>query len=66
MPKTIGWSNEEELYFMEEEIGRGYFEQKPIGEKQEFRAIMVSHWLSCWGSQFLVGDAMYIFPCRGL
>lgn len=27
-----------------------------IGEKEEFRLIMVSHWLNCWGSLFLVGD----------
>jgi len=38
----------EERYFMEEkeEVGRGCFEQKSLGEKQEFRVMTVSHWQS--------------------
>lgn len=51
-PKTIGWFNKGEGYFMKEDIGRSCFEQKSIGEKQEFRAIMVSYWLS-WQVNFL-------------
>ena len=44
-----------------EEVGRGCFEGKSIGEKQEFRVMMGSHWLSCRDSQFLIRDTMYIF-----
>lgn len=29
----------------------------------ELRQMPVSHWLSCWGAGFLVGEAMYIFSC---
>lgn len=46
--------------------GRGYFEQKSFGEKEEFRVMRVSQGLSCRGGQFLIGNAMYIFPCWGL
>lgn len=49
-----------------EEVGRGCFEEKSIGEKQEFRLMMVSHWPSCLGSQFLLGDAMSTVSCWGL
>ena len=38
---------------MEEEVGRGCFEQKSVGEKQELRELIVSHWLSCSGSRYL-------------
>lgn len=56
-------SLKEECYFMEikEEVRRGCFEGKPIGE--EIRVIMVSHWLSCRAHSFLVADAMDIFSC---
>lgn len=43
-----------------EEVERGSFGQKSNGEKQEFRAMKVSHWLSYRDRLFLVGDAMYI------
>ena len=33
----------------EEEVGRGCSEQKFVGEKQEFRVMVSSHWLS-WES----------------
>ena len=36
-------------------------EGKSAGEKREFRVMMVSHWLSCGSSGFLVGDAIHIF-----
>lgn len=50
-----------------EESGRGCFECKSIAEKQDFRVMTVSHWLSCkGGGRFLAGDAMYIFPCWDL
>lgn len=52
----------EELYFMEEEVGRGWFEPKSVGEKQHFMVMTISHWLSCRDNQFLVGDAVCIFP----
>ena len=51
--KTIGKPHKgEERYCMEkeEEVGRGCFEQKSLGEKLEFRVMMVSHWLTCWSS----------------
>ena len=48
-----------------EELGRDCFEQKSIGEKQEFR-VMMARWLSCRGSGLLVGDAVRIFPCWDL
>lgn len=42
-PKIKG----EEPYFIEgKKVGRGCFEQKSIGKKQEFRVVTVSHWLS--------------------
>lgn len=34
-----------------------------VGEKQESRVMMVSHWLSCRGSQFLIGEGRF---CWGL
>lgn len=37
-----------------QEVERGGFEGNFTGKKQEPR-------VSCWGSQFLVEDAMYIF-----
>lgn len=40
-----------------------YFEEKPIGEKQELRVMSVPQWLSCKASRFPVGDAMYSSPC---
>lgn len=55
--------NKGEHYVMEkEEVGRG-LEQKSIGQQQEFILMMVSHWLSCRGSQFLVEAAMYTTLC---
>lgn len=42
-------------------LGGLVFELKSVGEKQEFRVMMVRHWLSYWGSQFLVGDAVSCF-----
>lgn len=41
-------------------LRRGCFGQKSNGEKQEFRVMVVSHWLSCRDYSFLVGDAMYL------
>ena len=49
-----------------EEGGRSCFEQKSIVKKWQFRVMVVSHWLNSWGSQFLGGDAMYIFFCWDL
>lgn len=40
-----------------EEVG-SCFEQKSIGERQEFREMKVSRYLSCRAGGFLVGDAM--------
>ena len=36
-------------YFMEKrgDVARGCFESKSLGEKWEFRVMMLSHWLSC-------------------
>lgn len=51
---TIGKSGKSgEHYFMEkkEAVGRACFEQKSIGEKQEFKVMRVSHWLSFRGGQ---------------
>ena len=45
----------------EEGVGSGYFERKSIGGKCKFKVIIVSHWVSCRASQFLIGGAMYIF-----
>ena len=57
--KAIGKSNKQRRgsYFIEkeEEVGRGYFEQKSIGKKQDFRVVTFSNWLCCWGSGFLLG-----------
>ena len=44
----------------EEEVGRAWFEGEHTGERQALGVMMVSHWLSGWGGQFLVGDAVYI------
>ena len=41
----------------------GLLERKSIGEKQELKVRMVSHWWSCWRGLFLVGDAMFLSPC---
>lgn len=41
-------------------VGRGYFEQKSIGEKQEFVLAELG------ATPFLVGDAKYIFSCWDL
>lgn len=49
------------LFYREKEVGSDYFERAL--EKCEFRVIMVSHWLSYWGGQCFIGDAMYIFSC---
>ena len=46
-----------------EEVGKDCFERKSTGEKQEFRVNVVSLCLSCWGGQFLVGNAVHIFSC---
>ena len=48
------------FYGEKEDFGRSCFEQKSIDGKGEFRAVTVSHWLSCWASPFLVEGAMYI------
>lgn len=45
-----------------EGIGRCCFKGKSLGENQEFRVLMVSHWLSCRGGQFLIGDAICSVP----
>ena len=37
-----------------EEVGEGCCERKSLREKQEFRVMMVSYWLSCWGKRFNV------------
>ena len=60
-----GPTNEEGQYFMEkkEEVKETCSEGKPTGKKQGFRVMMVSHWLSCRGSQFLVEAAMYTTLC---
>ena len=65
--KTTGNSHKaEECRFREKKkVGRGCFEWKSIGEKQEFGVRVVSLWLSCADSQFLIGDAMYIFSSWG-
>lgn len=50
--KTIGKSNKHGRgNFMEkwEEAVKGCF-GKSAAEKQEFRLMVVPHWLSCWGS----------------
>lgn len=56
MAKAIGNSNtkRKECCFMEkkDQVGRGCFEPKSTGEKQEFREI-VSLWLSCGIFEFL-------------
>lgn len=40
--RLVQTNQDEDLYFMEkEEVGRGCFELKSIGEKQEFRAVPV-------------------------
>lgn len=46
-------------------VGRGFLAENPL-EKTEFREMVVSHWLSCWGCQVLVGDAMSLVSCWGL
>lgn len=43
-----------------EEVGRGYVEQKSIGEKQEFTLAELGD------APFLVGDAQYISSCWDL
>lgn len=48
-----------------EEIGRGCFEGKSVGIKQDLWVMRVSHWLSCRGNKFLREDAMYIFLSVG-
>lgn len=56
----------EERYFMErEEVEKGCSECKSIGEKKEFRVMMVSHGLSCRGRLFVVEYSMYICSCWG-
>lgn len=52
----------EERYFMEKgrKLGGVVLKESPVGDKQELRALTVFHWLSCWGSQSLVGDAACI------
>lgn len=50
--KTIASAaNRKERYFggKKEDVMRGYFKGWSIGEKQEFRVMMIFHWLSCWG-----------------
>lgn len=66
--KTTGKSHKADgCYCMEkkEKVGRGCFERKSMGEKQEFRVTVVSPWLICRGSGFLIGDTMYIFSSWG-
>jgi len=64
-PQASPTKKGEESGFMEkeEDIGKGCPEPKSTGEKQEFRARMVPHWLSCWGRGFLVGEAASVLPC---
>lgn len=50
----------------EEEVGGVYFKGKSTGENHKLGVIVVSHWLSCRGSQFLIGGAMDILPFGGL
>lgn len=45
-----------------EQVGKGCFKSKSVGEKQEFRVTVGSYWLSCRGGQLLVGDATHTFP----
>lgn len=48
MPKTIGWSNKgKEDYLWRRKLAGVVLNKS---EKKGFRAIMVSYWLSRWGS----------------
>lgn len=65
--KTLGESNEQRrgtfiLWGRRRTLGDVLL-NKLVGEKKEFSVMTISHWLSCSGSGFLVGDAVYIFPC---
>lgn len=56
--ENLGKSDKgEKCYFVEnnEDLGRGCF-GKHLGEKWEFRVMMISHWLSCRDGGFLVRD----------
>lgn len=46
-------------------FGRGCFEQKSIGEEQEFKVVKVSPWRSCRAS-FLIGGVVCIFTVRAV
>lgn len=41
------------------------FEQKSIGKKRA-EGDDGFHWLSSWGRQFLIGNAVHAFSCWGL
>lgn len=59
--KTLRKSNKHRRgtsFYGREEVERGCFECKFIGEKQEFRVMIVSHGLSCRGSLFVVEDSI--------
>lgn len=62
--ENLSWSltKEKNVIFMEKgrKLG-GVLTESPVGEKQELRALAVSHRLSCWGSQSLAGDAVCLF-----
>lgn len=49
-----------------EEVGKNCFEGNLIGEKQEFRVIMVFLWLSYQSSGFLPRGAMCFFSSCAL
>lgn len=46
---------------MDRTLGAAVLDRSPL-EKQDFRARAVPHWLSCWGSGFLFGEAS-VLPC---
>lgn len=50
-------AKEKIIFWRRRKLGRLALNEKSVGEEQEFRVLMVSRWLSCWGGRFLVGGA---------
>lgn len=48
--RLVQQTNNRNIMEKKEEVGKGCFELKSIGENQEFRVMTVTHWLSCWSS----------------